>query len=197
MDVKDLDTKLLLENSLGATSDIGSHGTDLSVYALYKFQRFENFGANIGTTIDLTGLSQAEGSSMELCPRVNLTYRLTPDISLKAAWGIYTQQITTLSDETEVISLFEPWIITPDYIKPSSAVHYTIGMETNFTQDLSLDIQGYYKINHNIPVLNDQKFTSSDPDLIPGSNESYGWEFLLNYALSFIVYGLLFFSLDV
>jgi hypothetical protein len=186
LDVKDLDTKLFLENSMGASSDIGSHGTDLSTYVLYKFQRFENFGANVGTTIDLTGLSQAQGSSMQLCPRVNLTFRLTPDISLKAAWGIYTQQITTLSDESEVISLFEPWIITPDYIKPSSSIHYTIGMETNFTQDLSLDIQGYYKRNHNIPVLNDEKFTASDPDLIPGSNESYGWEFLLNYALSFI-----------
>jgi hypothetical protein len=184
LDVKDLDTKLILENALAATSDIGSHGTDISFYALYKYQRFENFGANIGTTVNLTGLSQAEGSSMLLCPRVNLTYRILPEVSLKTAWGIYTQQITTLSDESEVISLFEPWIITPSYIKPSSAIHYTVGLETNFTQDLSLDIQGFYKILHNIPILNDEKFTSNDPDLISGSNESYGWEFLLNYSLS-------------
>jgi hypothetical protein len=186
MDAKALDTKLYLENSLGAVSNIGSNGADMSIYALYKFQRFENFGANIGTYLDLTGLSQAEGSSMQLSPRVNLTYRLLPEVSLKAAWGIYTQQVTTLSDPNEVISLFDPWIITPPYLKPSSAIHYTIGMKTEFTPNLSLDIQGYYKILHNIPILNEDKFTSSDPDLLPGSNESYGWEFQFIYALDII-----------
>jgi hypothetical protein len=186
MDAKALDTKLYLENSLGAVSNIGSNGADMSIYALYKFQRFENFGANIGTYLDLTGLSQAEGSSMQLSPSVNLTYRLLPEVSLKAAWGIYTQQVTTLSDPNEVISLFDPWIITPPYLKPSSAIHYTIGMKTEFTPNLSLDIQGYYKILHNIPILNEDKFTSSDPDLLPGSNESYGWEFQFIYALDII-----------
>jgi hypothetical protein len=182
LDVKDLDTKLFLENSLGASADLGSHGTDISFYTLYKYQRFENFGANIGTTIDLTGLSQAPGSSLRFAPRVNLTYRLLPEVSLKAAWGIYTQQITTLSDENEVISLFEPWIINPPYIKPSSAIHYTIGMKTDFTQNLSLDIQGYYKVLQNIPTLNDAKFLPGQPDLVPASGESYGWEFQLNYS---------------
>ncbi len=186
MDVKDLDTKLYMENSLGAISNISANGADMGVYALYKFQRFENFGANIGIYADLTGLSQAVGSSMQLCPRVNLTYRILPEVSLKAAWGIYTQQITTLSDPSQVISLFDPWIITPPYLKTSSAIHYTIGMKTDFTQNLSLDIQGYYKTLHNIPILNEDKFTSSDPDLLPGSNESYGWEFQLIYALDII-----------
>ena len=97
MDVKALNTQLYLENSLGAVSNIGSSGADMSVYALYKFQRFEKFGANIGTYLDLTGLSQSAGSSMQLSPRVNLTYRVLPEVSLKAAWGIYTQQVTTLS----------------------------------------------------------------------------------------------------
>jgi len=182
LDVKDLDTKLFLENTLGASSDIGSHGTDISFYTLYKFQRFENFGANIGTTVDLTGLSQAQGSSLQLCPRANFTYRILPEVSLKAAWGIYTQQITTLSDENEVISLFEPWIISPPYLKPPSAIHYTIGMKTDFTQNLSLDIQGYYKVLQNIPTLNNNKIISTDPDLVSASGESYGWEFQLNYS---------------
>ncbi|MGA7722195.1 MAG: TonB-dependent receptor [Ignavibacteriaceae bacterium] len=183
MDVKALNTQLYLENSLGAVSNIGSSGADMSVYALYKFQRFEKFGANIGTYLDLTGLSQSAGSSMQLSPRVNLTYRVLPEVSLKAAWGIYTQQVTTLSDPNEVISLFDPWVITPSYLKPSTAIHYTIGMKTDFSQNLSLDIQGYYKILHDIPILNEDKFTSTDPDLLPGSNESYGWEFQLIYSL--------------
>jgi len=183
LDAKVLNTQLYLENSLGAISNIGSSGADMGVYALYRFLRFENFGANIGTYLDLTGLSQANGSSMQFSPRVNLTYRILPNVSLKAAWGIYFQQVTTLSDPNEVISLFDPWIISPSYLEPASAIHYTIGMKTDFLNNLSLDIEGYYKILHNIPILNEDKFASNDPDLLPGSNESYGWEFQLIYFL--------------
>ena len=181
LDVKDLDTKLLLQNSLGATSDIGSHGTNIDVFAYYKFLRYSNFGANVGTRVELIGLSQAPGSSFLLSPRVSFTYNLSPFITLKAAWGIYNQQITTLSDENEVISLFEPWIITPSYLKPSTATHYTTGAKIDFTDFLSLDVQTYYKVMQNIPTLNDQKILDSEPDLVSASGVSYGWEFQLKY----------------
>ncbi len=181
LNVKDLDTKLFLENGNGAISDIGSHGTNISAYAKYKFLRYENFGADIGTRINLTNLSQSNDNSSLLEPRVSLTYRILPTVALKGAWGIYHQEVTTLSDENEVISLFEPWIITPSYLKPGTAIHYTIGLKTDFTASLSLDIQGYYKVLQNIPTLNDKKAVTSDPDLVPASGESYGWEFLLKY----------------
>ncbi len=181
LSIKDLDTKLYLQNSQGAVSDIGAHGTNLSLFAKYKFLRYENFGADIGTRLNLTGLSQAPGSSFFPEPRVSLTYRIFPQVALKAAWGIYRQELTTLSDENEVISLFEPWIIIPPYLKPATAVHYTIGMKADFTSDLSLDIQGYYKLMHNIPTLNDKKAVSTDPDLVSASGVSYGWEFMARY----------------
>jgi hypothetical protein len=34
---------------------------------------------------------------------------------------------------------------------------------------------------HNIPVVNDKKFTENDPELISVNGESYGWEFKLQY----------------
>ena len=56
-------------------------------------------------------------------PRINLTYSLLPTLNLKAAWGIYQQELVTISDEDEVLPLFEPWIIIPKYLK--SPIHYT------------------------------------------------------------------------
>ena len=182
LEIKNVDTKLLLENSLGATSDIGSHGTNISVYAYYKFMRFPNFGASVGTRYVLTGLSQSDGSSFIFDPYLNLTYNLSSLITLKASWGIYDQQITTLSDENEVISLFEPWIITPNYLKPASTIMYSGGGNLNFTDFLSFNAQAYYKVLHNIPTLNDNKILDSDPDLLAAGGESYGWEFQLKYA---------------
>ena len=130
----------------------------------------------------ITGLSQSDGSSFIFDPYLNLTYNLSSLITLKASWGIYDQQITTLSDENEVISLFEPWIITPNYLKPASTIMYSGGGNLNFTDFLSFNAQAYYKVLHNIPTLNDNKILDSDPDLLAAGGESYGWEFQLKYA---------------
>ena len=182
LEIKNLYTKLFLQNSLGATSDIGSNGSNIDVFAYYKFLRYLNFGASLGTRVDLVGLSQSEGSPLIFSPYVNLTYNITSFIALKAAWGIYNQQITTLSDENDVITLFEPWIITPSYLKPATNILYSTGASINFTDFLSLDAQTYYKILQNIPTLNNNKILDSDPDLVAASGESYGWEFQLKYA---------------
>ncbi len=181
LDVKDVDTKLLLQNLVGATSDVGSHGTNISIFGKFKLLQNDNFGLDIGSRFNLTTLTQSENNSYLLEPRVSATYRLFPWLALKGAWGIYRQEMTTLSDENEVISLFEPWIISPSYLPVTSAIHYTIGMKANFTDHFTADIQGYYKVLHNIPTVNDNKIDDSDPDLLPASGQSYGWEFLLNY----------------
>ncbi len=180
-EIKDVNTTLYLENSLGAISDIGSSGTNISVYGKYKFLRYENFGADVGARIAAVSLLSSSDNPFMIQPRVSMTYRIFPAIALKGSWGIYEQELTTLSDENEVISLFEPWIIIPDYLKPAGSIQYSIGMTTDFTSSISLDVEGYYKIMKNIPTLNDNKISSTDPDLISATGESYGWEFLFRF----------------
>lgn len=181
LDVKDVDTKLILQNSLGASSNVGSHGTNISVFGKLKFLQYDSFGADIGARFNVATMSQAERNTFIGEPRISLNYRAFPWLSIKGAWGIYSQELTTLSDENEVISLFEPWVISPRYLSVASAIHYTIGLKADFTDEFSLDIQGYYKVLHNIPTVNDQKVLETDPDLLGASGESYGWEFLMNF----------------
>jgi len=178
--IMQLETKLFLENAFGAVSDIGSSGTNISVYSKYKFLQFDNIGVDLGTRLNLTALSKG-GNKQLLEPRISMTYRIIPELALKAAWGIYVQELSTLSDETEIISLFEPWIITPSYLDPARAVHYTYGIEWDIFEGVSLDLQGYYKFVRNLPTVNENKFFGTDPDLIPGSLESSGGEALLRY----------------
>ena len=179
--IKEVKTDLFLENSFGAESVIGSSGSNFSLFAKYKFLRYENFGVDIGTRINAIHFTKKAGGSHLLEPRVSVTYRAIKDIAFKAAWGVYIQELTTLSDETEIISLFEPWIITPDYLEPAKSTHYMVGVEINLLENLSFESEAYYKFARNIPTLNDNKFYSNDPDLVSGSQESYGLEFLLRY----------------
>ncbi len=184
LDIKDVKTQLYLQNTFGATSNLSDEGTNFTIYTKYKLLRFEDFGADIGTRMNLVDLSSSSLGSYLFEPRVSLTYNVFPGISLKGAWGLYQQDLTTLSDENQVISLFDPWVITPSYLKPASAIHYTVGLNANFADYYNLNIQGYYKVLQNIATLNEQKFSASDPDLLAASGESYGWEFMFKYLHS-------------
>lgn len=187
-EIKDINTTLYLENALGAISNLSGNGTSISVYGKYKFLRYENFGADVGARIAAVSLLSSNSNPFMIQPRVSMTYRIFPAVALKGSWGIYEQELTTLSDENEVISLFEPWIIIPDYLKPAGSIQYSIGATTDFTSNISLDVEGYYKIMKNIPILNDNKIASTDPDLISATGESYGWEFLFRYNNSRIAF---------
>ena len=182
LEIKEVKTEMYVENSRGAVSDLGTSGTNFSFFGKYKFLRFENFGVDIGARLLLTRLSAGGGNNNPLEPRISITYRIIPEVALKAAYGVYQQDLTTLSDETEIISLFEPWIIIPEYLDPSRATHYSAGVELNPTDNLSLEIEGYYKEIENLLTINQNKIYSTDPDLVAGTGESYGLETMVKIS---------------
>jgi len=182
LNFKGLTTKLYSINEQGAETDIDQFAGNFSIYAKYKLLQFEKFGVDIGSRINLTGLSESGEFTPE--PRISTTYRIFSFLGLKAAWGIHLQELVALSDEDEIISIFEPWIIIPDYINATSAINYTGGFELDITDNVSIGVEGYYKIIKNLPVINREKTLSFEPDLVSGKGESYGWEFDLKYVSS-------------
>jgi hypothetical protein len=176
--IQEIGTTLKLTNSSGFVSDLGSRGTEISVYAKYMFLQLGAFGADIGTRLNLTRMAGG-GFAGLLEPRARFTLRILPEIALKGAWGVYQQELTTISDENEIIALYEPWIITPRYLNPSKSIHYTAGLETEFVKDFIMNFDGYYKKATDIAIVNDDKIFADDKDLVPGSSEAYGLEILL------------------
>ena len=178
--LKTVNSEFSQVNFVGLESNIEDFAGNISVYGKYKFLRWKNFGLDAGARINLTGLSTSGSGTFE--PRVSLTYRFLPTMAFKAAWGIYLQELLTVSDEDEIISIFEPWIITPDYLNAAKSIQYIAGLDIDITDQTLFSIEGYYKLLQNIPIVNDEKFSQSDPDLVSGKGESYGWEFLLDYS---------------
>jgi outer membrane receptor protein involved in Fe transport len=181
IDFQFLETKLFQENRVGAQTNLEKLAGNLSIYGKYKFLRLENFGADVGARINVTGLNKNGSGFIE--PRVSLTYRIFSDLALKGAWGIYLQEVTTLSDEDELISVFEPWIIIPNDMEPSTSTQFNFGLVYDFIPGFLFTAEGFYKKIKNLPIINDQKFLANDPDLIAGEGESYGWEFLMDYGI--------------
>ncbi|MGE5498093.1 MAG: TonB-dependent receptor [Syntrophothermus sp.] len=183
INILNLNTDLLLGNTGALKNNLSSFGTNYVFFAKYKFLRFENLGIDLGARVNVTGLTSTRGE-FPIEPRFSFTWRIIPQIALKGATGIFRQEITTLSDENEVLSLFEPWIITPVYLKAASAKHYILGLETNFTENISLEVEGYYKLSENITMLNEKKIFPADPDLTSGNGKAYGLESALKLEVA-------------
>lgn len=176
--IKLLDSKLFLENKSGVESAIDKFAGNISIYAKYKLLQFENFGLDFGSRLNVAGLNLNSGGTFE--PRISFTINPFDKFTLKGTAGVYIQEVSTLTDEDEIISIFDPWIIIPDYLDPASGLSYSGGIQYDFSSYTNVQIEGYYRKANNIPIQNDKKYFSSDPDLISGNQESYGWEFSFN-----------------
>jgi CarboxypepD_reg-like domain/TonB-dependent Receptor Plug Domain len=182
LNLKVLDTQLRTENQTGAITDLSRFAGNFTLYGKYKLLRYEHFGLDAGTRVNISGLTR--GGSFFPEPRISLNYRILPFASFKAAWGIYLQEVATVTDEDEVISVFEPWIIIPKYLEPTKGIQYTAGVNIDVNAALSIGVEGYYKISKNLPIVNQKKYYDFEDDLVSGTGESYGWEFLLKYSQS-------------
>ncbi|GAB4290045.1 MAG: TonB-dependent receptor [Ignavibacteriaceae bacterium] len=170
-------TELSLENVRGIPVVIQAQGTNVSTHLKYKLLRYDKFLADFGTRINFTRLAAGTAGQMSFEPRVNLSYRIIDPLTIKGSVGRYEQELKTLTDENEIVTIFEPWIITPKYLTPQRAVHYVLGTEVSLTEAISLKIEGYYKELSNISGINQEKYFPEDPDLVAGSGEAYGVEF--------------------
>jgi hypothetical protein len=176
--IERIKSELSIENTNGSIFDLNAHGTNVSTFIKYKLFRFEDLGLDLGTRINAFGASASKPDILE--PRINLTYKLFDFANLKFAWGIYQQNVVSLSSENDIISLFEPWLIIPNYMDIAKSVHYVAGINGKVGK-LTYDLEGYYKFVHNNPIINDEKFFPNDPDLIAGKQESYGYEAYLTF----------------
>jgi hypothetical protein len=173
--IKQMKTSLFLENDRGILTNLGSSAANIVLYAKYKFVQWDFLGMDIGTRINLANLSHNKKTeSFE--PRASFTMHILPNVAIKGAYGIYQQELTTVSDENEVINIFEPWLISPSYLIPARATHYILGLETEPFSNFTFNVEGYYKIVKNLPLLNQAKILPSDPDFVAGEGESYGLE---------------------
>jgi len=173
---KYLNTKLELLNLYGQKSSFNAERFDLSFYFTYKLFRYEHIGLDIGIRSKLLAVSKLRPFLFE--PRINFTYKPNPTIAFKAALGRYSQEIVTLSDENELISVFEPWVIIPDNISASEATHLQAGIKIFLSETFTMEMEGYYKYITNLIDINTEKYSSLQKDFRNVNGKSYGVEYL-------------------
>jgi len=181
-----LSTELMMKNLTGQTTNFVQSGWDLSFYFNYKFFRWDRIGLDLGVRGKLLGLADKRPFIFE--PRLSFTYLPSPIFALRFSVGRYSQEIVTLSDENELISIFEPWIIVPDYLNAPQATHVILGVKTFISENFSIETEAYYKDLTNLIDINQQKYNADFFDYINVDGEAYGVELLLKYEDQFLFF---------
>jgi len=137
---------------------------------------------DLGVNLDLGNLLGKDGGFETIQPRLNFSLPVWGTWNAKASYGRFIQNLITLNNEDDIISIFDMWIQLLGSLKPEQADHYVIGLEGNPLRNLSASFQSYYKDYSSLVVYNRNKIDSRDRDYINGTGKAYGFESLLRYG---------------
>jgi hypothetical protein len=191
-------------NSFGFAQKQVSNTTDISGYALYRF-----LVANDKLVFD-AGFRFIYYSSIAYIspePRLGVKYNVTPKFRLKASAGLYSQNLVATNSDRDVVNLFFGYVTSPEEI-PSAIInqdgtlteinksvqkasHLIAGFEYDLFENISFNVEGYYKnygqlINANrfkiFDAIDTDKPDYLRADYLVETGTVYGVDFIMKYA---------------
>ena len=128
-------------------------------------------------------------------PRLGLKYNATDKLRFKFAGGFYTQNLLSTSNERDVVNLFNGFLSGPTSQvtgldgqpidnKLQRSRHLITGFEYDVTNNLQINVEGYYKDFPRLITINRNKLSSSEANYIEEEGEAYGIDFSAKYDLN-------------
>ncbi len=147
------------------------NNTELAGFVKYRLSRF-NFVFD--PSFRLQYYASIGRASFE--PRMGLKYNINNSIRIKAAGGIYSQNLTSSVSERDIVNLFVGFLTAPDLIKSS---HLIGGVEVDLSNNTNINIESYYKKFTSLYNLNRNKKSTQESNFTQETGNSYGVDFLL------------------
>ena len=172
--------------------------TELGAYVKYKAQ-FNNL------ILEPSFRIQAYASLSEVSPepRLAIKYNVTDWFRVKAAGGYYTQNLIAANSDRDVVNLFYGFLSgqanvpssfdgKPVTSKLQKAIHYIVGTEFDVVNNLTINVEGYYKDFRQLTSMNrNQKYSDYEApagtpelekkDFMIEKGRAYGLDFSMKY----------------
>lgn len=191
-------------NELKRKIELSNFTTEIGAYVNYRLvtNRF---------VIQPSMRAQAYASlgTISLEPRFGIKFNATENLRLKASGGRFSQNFTSASSDKDVVNLFNGLLSAPSNVQTEFvnqyggtknvkngiqyAWHGIFGLEYDFTKELSLNLEGYYKYFSQLSNINTNKLYDDidefndiadiyKKDFIIEDGVSYGADVLLKYS---------------
>ncbi len=187
-------------NSLNRKIDITQNSTEIDLFVKFKWI--------VGKFIIEPGIRAQYYASLSTFspePRLAVKYNVTETFRLKAAGGYYTQNLISTTNDLDVVNLFYGFLSGPENLpkmfngkevknKLQQAWHAIFGFEWDITNNLRINIEGYYKYYPQLTNLNrnklfeDTEANADQPDylkkdFIVESGDAEGVDISLKYDI--------------
>ena len=131
-------------------------------------------------------------------PRIGTKYNVNEKFRLKAAAGLYSQNLVSANSDRDVVNLFYGFLSGPENLQDSiilengktiarkhelqKASHLIFGGEVDLAKHLTLNIEGYYKRFNQLSNINRKKLYNEDRDFIIETGDAYGVDIVIKYS---------------
>jgi hypothetical protein len=175
MEVVGFNTNFTFTNQYNQVTAQIENNTIVAGYFKYKFQ----WGKLI-VDPSLRAQYYANFPQGTLEPRLGLKYNLTNFLRIKAAGGIYTQNLMAGNSDRDVVNLFYGFLSSPERLQGEftdkdgnsrtiknglqRSIHYIAGFEIDLIKGMNLNVEGYYKDFPQLVNINRNKIFSDTPD---------------------------------
>lgn len=125
-------------------------------------------------------------------PRLGIKYNLSDEIRFKFAGGFYSQNLLSTSNERDVVNLFNGFLSGPTEQvtgfngeplenKLQTSRHIVGGVELDVTDNLQMNIEGYFKDFPRLITVNRNKLSPDEANYIEEEGEAYGIDLSAKY----------------
>ncbi len=188
IEVSGYHTSLAYRNSYGYATTLDRRNTLAAVFVMLR----KNFGEKLIIEPGFRVQYYATLNTFSPEPRIGMKYNITPDIRLKAAAGIYSQNIISTKSDRDIVNFFTGFILSPDQelrdpngnvvsANLQRAYHVLGGIEADLGQ-VELNLEPWFKnFTQNIE-LNRYKQYTSDADFQVETGKAYGIDLSAKYS---------------
>ena len=203
LEIKSIRTEFDFVNPFGLRLSQDQNTTEMSGFLKLR-KSFEKLVFEPGLRFQY----YASLSEFSLEPRLGLKWNITDRTRVKAAAGIYTQNLISTSNERDVVNLFNGFLSGPELqfndfngqrvsSKLQKSRHLVLGLEHDVTDNLKINIEGYIKDFPQLIVVNRNKTDNQQADYTTEEGEARGvdfsakyeagnWYFWATYTLGFV-----------
>jgi hypothetical protein len=190
IEVRSIRTEFDFTNPFGVGLDQTQSTSELSGFLTFR-KSWDNFVIEPGVRLQYYA-SLGEFSPE---PRLGLKWNATETTRFKAAAGLYSQNLISVSNERDVVNLFSGFVSGPESqffdtegnvveSKLQTSRHLVLGVEQDINRKLTLNVEGYLKDFPQIIVVNRNKTDVTQADFTTETGEAYGVDFSAKYETS-------------
>lgn len=175
-------------NFIGLEQEQNDYTTQLGTFIKFKKTFNDKFVFEPGIRIQY----YASLPVARVEPRVAMKYNVSNGIRLKAAAGMYSQNLISSKSDRDIVNFFTGFLTAPDFeiTKPDGtvannnvqkAVHAVGGIEVDY-KNFEFTLEPWYKHFGQLITINRYKLLPTDPDFSIETGDAYGIDYTMKFT---------------